>query len=298
MSTPVFDVPRLDGIAIDGKADDWGALGMCVNVMTDRKGYALTIADLDAAFRLGWNDMGLLVLVEVRDDKAVEAAGGDLWSRDGVEMFVAATRASRQYYQVVFAPGREAEHPELRTLPLDKRQDRPQDLVVQSARTRSENGYTLEVLLPWKNLGVTPRVGLEPAFQLYVNDADSPDGAGGYQVIWYPYNQAHHDPNAMYPIRLAQKAGPPVTAVATGYEHDGKVEVTVLAERELARRTVAICDAATGRSLARGRLKVEKGGRVVARFELPSPMTEWNALIGKDTLPVVKQTGDPHFAAF
>ena len=33
---PVFDIPRMEGVAIDGKADDWGGGGFRVEMMNDK----------------------------------------------------------------------------------------------------------------------------------------------------------------------------------------------------------------------------------------------------------------------
>ena len=70
--SPVFDVPRLDKIAVDGKPDDWGERGFKVEVLAPLEGAPRPPSDLGGAFRLGWDARGLLVLAMVRDDVASE----------------------------------------------------------------------------------------------------------------------------------------------------------------------------------------------------------------------------------
>ena len=61
----VYDIPRLDGIAIDGKASDWGQGGFQVDLLVPPGGDLKPVMDCDARMRLGWDADGLLVLVAV-----------------------------------------------------------------------------------------------------------------------------------------------------------------------------------------------------------------------------------------
>ena len=58
----VFDVPRLDGITIDGKGDDWGDGGFRGETLASSTYPIPSARDFDAAFRLGWETRGLLLL--------------------------------------------------------------------------------------------------------------------------------------------------------------------------------------------------------------------------------------------
>jgi len=292
---PIHDIPKLDKIVLDGKADDWGDRGFRVDLVADRKGQVRPLDEFDAKFRLGWNDEGLLVLVTVKAKAPVEAAGTDLWSGDSIEMFVAATRQSRQYYQVDIAPGVDSSHPELRKLVLDKREKRLGELEVQAARTKTADGYVCEVLLPWKPIGVDPKTGPVAAFQIYVNYYGD-QKTGKYQVTWHPYNEAHHDPNAMENIRLADKASPPVTTLASALDTDGQMVLTVIADKKRVGRKVTIT--LQDKTVGEGELK-EEGGRALLRLPMPAgPLQDWVAHIGKETLPVVKRHGGVHFQAY
>ena len=62
-------------------------------MMPNDHGYLKSPQDLDARFRLGWDQRGLLVLVTVPDDKPSEAQDITLlWSMDCVELFLADRR--------------------------------------------------------------------------------------------------------------------------------------------------------------------------------------------------------------
>ncbi|MFH1009363.1 MAG: serine hydrolase [Candidatus Latescibacterota bacterium] len=269
--SPVFDVPQLDKIKVDGDPADWGDRGFRAGALTSAEGETPPAADLDAGFRLGWDQRGLLVLVTVSDDVGLEHPdAGQLWLLDSVELFVAIERGSPQYYQVVFSPGFDPEHLDLRRSIHDHRRDKlsPERLTVEAARTRTKTGYVLEVLLPWENLAITPigavlasargeyeqmrrtRISVdvddEISFQLYVNDADDSDGRS--TVIWYPRFGTHANPSAMHRLRLMGAPG--------------------LAVSELAGRMVEV--RAGNQTLARGNL-VADAHHASAHFSLPMP---------------------------
>lgn len=63
--SPVFDVPRLHNIRIDGDPADWGDHGFRISVFASAEGKMPPAADFDAGFRLGWDEQGLLLLLTV-----------------------------------------------------------------------------------------------------------------------------------------------------------------------------------------------------------------------------------------
>ncbi len=86
----VSDVPRLDGITVDGDPADWGERGFRIELLTSAGLDMLPADDLEAECRLGWNGDGLLVLVSALDDVPYESRRGDaLWEADSIELFVA-----------------------------------------------------------------------------------------------------------------------------------------------------------------------------------------------------------------
>jgi acetyl esterase/lipase len=251
-----YDIPRLPDIVINGQADDWGDAGFRVEVLYDVKSPRRSCANLDARLRLGWNDRGLLGLVDVTDDTIVEAdEDANLWQLDSVEVFVATGVGELDLYQAVFAPGlapaREAARSSLSDFrPSPALKGKP--LSAQVARRRTEGGYALEFLLPWSNLARTPEPGATVALQVHVNDADRKEDAiwGRRTLFLHPAGGGcQWDTTKMVALRLAEQAGSPVTAVARA-EHEDFRRVRL--------------DIAALASMAGQRLTVSAGGVVLA----------------------------------
>ena len=279
-AAPLFDIPKLADMKIDGKADDWGDKGFRVDALCDVAGRARPPTDFDVAFRLGWNDAGLLVLVTVSDDIPLEPAEKpeDLWQGDSIEFFVATGRGAEQSYQVVVAPGRDPKKPELRSNISDYRAvgGKKEKLTVEAARTINDKGYVLEVLLPWKNLGIEPKEGVEFAFQLYANDVDKENER--FQALWYPRPDAHSDTHNTQRIRLAadKASRPEIVASAVAVDAEGKMEITLIAPDGLKDRIVFLMNGAEKVSqLTLNAL----AGRASAKISLPKATPPYGSLI-------------------
>jgi len=245
---PVFDVPKLEGITVDGRPDDWGAGGLCASLLAPVNGWSQAAAlrpadDHDVRIRLGWNDEGLLALVTLCDDEWLEHPD-DAWlfTHDAIEMFLGTRRGAPDFCQWVIAPGMVPDQTEVRWHSYDHRSDpaitdRP--LTIAVARTRSGQGCVLEVLLPWHQLGIEPAVGREVGFQLWVNDLDSADqGILTHHVPWHRLVGTNVGSDRMNRVRLATGASPP--------QHFG---------------AAVECDLDRGHPLPQGRLAARGGHR-------------------------------------
>jgi len=269
--TPLFDVPKLDGIVIDGKADDWGRRGFRVEAMAGPEGTLMPPDDLDSHFRLGWDGRGLLVLVSVIDDYPSESPNLTyLFLKDSVEIFLIERRGGKNMVQGVFAPGRAPGFDKPRFLPVDYRSQemkKKAEVSFPFARTLSNNGYVLEVLVPWSNLQIAPAVGRELGFQIYVNDTDR-DG-GEFHSVWYPAVGTFMDTQRAHRIRLAEAPGAPILGVVFGeYEMLRNVRISIRGAGELAGRPFTIRAGDT--VLARGTFGDHRG-RAHATVRLPMP---------------------------
>lgn len=260
---PVFDIPRIEHIAIDGHADDWGDGGLKVNMLCPMDGQPRPPSDIDARVRLAWDDRGVLVLAIVKDDCFVEDDNlNTLWQRDGLEIFLADKRGGARLMQAVIAPGVDGQHNELRYKLHDHRKDKTEkiDLGITAARGKTDGGYVMEILLPWSNIGVKPATGVEVGFTVFVNDMDKEGRLGN--LAWYPGVGVPMDPMKTYSLRLSDKAGEPVNAAARdGGDGMKAIRVTVAAAKELAGRKASL--EADGKTIASGELKEDAGWATV-----------------------------------
>ena len=273
---PIYDVPRMDSVRIDGKADDWGDGGLRVDLLMPVRGDLKVADDHDAAIRLGWNRAGLLLLVTVRDDVWVEYTSEDgLWRQDSIETFLAPRRGAPNNCQWVFGPGMDPRHPKPRWYHHDHRKDEalkklPAEAV--AARTKIKGGCVLEALLPWSPLAITPTVGREVAFQVWVNDVDRRDqNAPWYHAVWYPAVGTGTHTERMHRIRLAERPSPPMSVRTRGGYDIDRMEtcITAYARKDQAGRTVSLLHA--GKTLAERTLADHVSGRAVAEVRVPMP---------------------------
>ena len=285
---PVFDIPRLEKITIDGQVNDWGTNGFRVDAMVDSDGVARPASEFASRFRLGWDDRGLLVLVTVHDSTPVEEKNdAQFYLCDSVEMFIADQYCGQQAFQVVFVPGRIAGQRELRFHVYDRRVNdelKKTSIAIEAARTANAENYTLEVRVPWQNLGIKPEIGREIVFQLYVNDA-RPVGPR-LQNRWYPEVGDVGNTRLMYRLRLAeQPSSAAVVAVGASYERLRRTQVGVVATGALTGQVITV--RAANQELGSGSLITDGDG---SRLHLDFPMPARGKPYGPLTVQLAGQT--------
>jgi CubicO group peptidase (beta-lactamase class C family) len=267
---PVFDIPRLDGIGIDGDDADWGGRGFRIDILTDRDGAVRTPEDFDPVARLGWDARGLLVLVAVRDNAVhTSDAGKPLWNGDSVEVYFAPERGAKRLFEVVGAPESDGDGV-MRVHSCGYRNaPAPKNVTAQTAWKKSGQGYRMEMLLPWAAIGGMPRSGARPAVQICVNDADP--GGALFKAQWHPGADTHENTDAAHAVRPSRRASPPVTArVAGRYDEFAQTQARVVAVDTLAGSAVtAELDGARADAVL-----AEEAGRAVAAVTLPMPANE------------------------
>jgi hypothetical protein len=186
---PVFDVPRVGAIAIDGNLADWNDAGLKILTLTSAKGAPWPKATPPPTVVLGWNESGLIVGVTVHHPEPNEHDYvRHLFKGDSIEVFCAPRKGSRDRYMLVVSPGLDPKYPQPRHCffadPADEAERDLSHLSFQFGRRKTEDGYTAELLLPWSNLNVTPKPGLETALQIYVMESD--DGEKSKTAMWHP----------------------------------------------------------------------------------------------------------------
>ncbi len=150
-------------------------------------------ADLSAQVNLAWDDRGLSLRVDVRDDKLVFPAADEAqwWEKDSVEFWV-----NDRQYAVRFGPwgvnawasGGDTEG------------------IVTGYQPR-EGGYQITVLVPTRLMGEAGKVGVggRLRFAIGVNDCDGPPGREGQ--LYYPTTWVHSDPGTFASATLADASG-------------------------------------------------------------------------------------------
>jgi len=285
----IFNIPKIEGIVVDGSGEDWTEQGFRVEFLADPSGRVNPPDDFDVKFRLGWNQQGLLVLAAVRDNVAVERESlSRLWQTDCVEMMVSEHLGSMNRYQLVIASGADPEFKAVRQKIYDWRHPRYQtsELTAQSGSRVFEGGYVIETLLPWVNLGVEPNPGMELAFQFVANDddGDAKNSNGSLRVVWFSGINPSDRFN-MYRLRLSDKPGEAVLFRVDREIGLGRYEVSIRGSSELIGRPVALRSA--DKDIARGKLEL-KDERAYIQLSLDSEKyaDEWpqvDVVIGRKT---------------
>ena len=264
---PVIDVPKAPAA---GKLEellvsaDWG---LHVNVLAPLSMRQLREYQASPVLRIAWDQTGLLVLAKVADTTPVEAENDlQLATRDSVEVFVARADQPTRRHQVAISPGRAKAFPEPR-LRFNYGRDPEGDEkpTAEVVRKVDEQGYTLLVRLPWKNLQITPSLGGEVLVQVLVNEADE----SGSRVIsgWYPAGGAGRNPRNMYRVRLAEQAGPAAEMTAVGeYQKLRRAVIIIRGAEEMAGKQVSIKE--KDQTLATTSLQ-KVGSMVMGRVLLP-----------------------------
>ena len=283
-SGSVFNIPHIEhspthqGSVVVISDLDWGDKGFRVELMPNDAGEVKPATDFDPSFRLAWNEEGLLLLLTVRDKNIVEADDiEELWSRDSFEIFVAAKPGDAEYIHVMFSPGfsDKTRDPRFFMNPKVKSPIAPANLNLHVQYKPIAGGYKAEVIFPWQNLHLSPKAGDEVAFQLMVNDYDSPSGAGLraghplFNAVWFPASDTSRNSKSMHRIRLSDTASPPEGMTATAnYEKFLHTHVLVAAGPFAVGKKVRVLDGE--KELGQAELKLADG-RASTEFRLSMP---------------------------
>ena len=206
---PTFDIPRMENIIIDGKIDDWDDKGFHVRSVVSQAGQLRAAENFDPSFKLGWNDEGLLVLVLVKDDVISEHPdSGMLWLGDSVELFMAPDNKPDSVMQFTFSTGAHPKFTKVRKSFWAKGGAKvAKGLSADAAGGAIKGGYVVEVLLPWKNIGISPANGTEIGFQIFNNDKD--DSKERFKTAFHPLGHPMRK-KALHRLRLSRQPSKPV----------------------------------------------------------------------------------------
>ncbi|MBN1803710.1 MAG: hypothetical protein JW837_00525 [Sedimentisphaerales bacterium] len=143
--------------------------------------------DGSGTWRALWDSEALYVLVKVNDDSLTNDSGGgdNKWNDDSVEIYVDGDNSKDSSigdddHQYTFRwNNEELEEPSAIHHGATSLVD------VEYAVVTTENGYLLEVKLPWMSImGQLPTPGQEIGFDVWINDDDD-NGDRDSQISWY-----------------------------------------------------------------------------------------------------------------
>lgn len=137
--------------------------------------------DLSARVMLGWDDHNFYIAARVVDDVYVQGASEeDLFKGDSLEILID-TRVSRDYhqaslssddYQLGISPGQPTPGTDTEAYLWYPTSREGSQVKVKIGVTSTDNGYRIEVRIPWEIFGITPDIGDHYGFAISVSDND------------------------------------------------------------------------------------------------------------------------------
>ncbi|KKO11392.1 hypothetical protein LCGC14_0018730 [marine sediment metagenome] len=257
---PTFDIPNLDGAA--------RRQAFAVNLLSPISQPQDT-DDFDAQFTLGWSDDALLVGARIHDDDFVAAKDlKKLWGNQADCVLVYVKAPDGEMLRVVVEPGMTDDQPEPRIM-HEPHTNRTREATVQ--RRKLDDGYALQISLPWDLIGIEPAEGKDLRVQLIALDVDAAgEDMEMHGLMWYPATGTPENPMISYRVSLAQQASPAATALVTPVKNaHGLIDsIRVAARAERVGQTVTI--AGNGAVSGETALTIDRAGMAVAWIPLPA----------------------------
>ncbi len=273
-----FDLPRVEGIEIDGEADDWDGKGYGFEILLPQYGKHREAENHNASMKLGWTPEGLWFLVRVQDDVwHKKARTNDPIGPDHVDLYLRKARRGEEStaYHLTFSPKYD-------TSPLETSYyggleigpgNLDRSVVPLYAITGEGQHYVLEGMVPWESVGVEAEPGATPSFQLWVQDGDTRENEElrKHRASFHLGRGTSYNGNDMHDLRLVDDTDPRLrlSAVA-GYDLSTfRSYVKVMARGIRVGDEVAIKNGAE--VLATGVFEAEGPDRASANLVLPPP---------------------------
>ncbi|MFA9479818.1 sugar-binding protein [Phycisphaerales bacterium AB-hyl4] len=235
-------VPQIEAPPADADAT-WDGPALHVPLMLNEAHRVPNPDSFDAELKLGWTEAGLFLRVAVRDLTPSEHPDrNDLWRADSVELFVSTGVGDSDRYQLILASGADPEQDGLRMQFYDSRADRAVDLTAETSSAVHDEGYTIDVLLPWENLGLDAvEAGRELAFNAIVNDAGTEEAS--QWLGWHHHRDSSRNSRSMMPLKLTDGEGTQVllrTVLKEDHLDTDKSEAQFFAHPDLAGKTITL----------------------------------------------------------
>jgi hypothetical protein len=166
---------------IDGVFDEWNLDRYQVDRVVYGKSLWESESDLSGNFMIGWDENNLFIATRVKDDKYKQNAHEEeLFMGDSLEVLLDTSVSSDFYYkklnnddfQLGISPGspQPGTNPEAYLwFPKSLEGKRGQ---VKIGSTPTDDGYRVEVKIPWDLFGVNPVKGMHMGFAFSISDND------------------------------------------------------------------------------------------------------------------------------
>ncbi len=167
---------------IDGPWDEWNTTQYPLKNVVFGKANWTGSSDLQASYRVGWDNKYLYLAVKVFDDNYVQnATGAGLYKGDSIELLFSTDRSADSSgqgllatdYQIGISPGNPSVgknmeaylwYPKAKAGGLTK---------VKIGAISMTGGYRIEFAIPWSGFSVTPAKGQVFGFAVSVSDNDN-----------------------------------------------------------------------------------------------------------------------------
>ncbi len=196
---PVYVIPQKPDppIAVDGDLSEWVEVPNALFLGTlDHATYKPQMwtgpEDLSGTVRMAWRQEGLFLAVEITDDTLSQTERGrSMWKGDHVELYLDFTPYTEPHrrgfaegqFQISFSPGNfERTGDAVTDIAPEVYSHHPEGVDVSSiqyAAVRTKDGWTMEAMVPFAFLGVTPRQNLPLAGEVALSDSDSSESSQG-----------------------------------------------------------------------------------------------------------------------
>lgn len=169
---------------IDGGWGEWTATAYPMKTVVFGKANWSGADDLEASYRVAWDNQYLYIAVKVIDEKYVQNATGDnIYKGDSVELLLDvnlegdyySTQLSQDDFQLGIAPGKGDVGSNVEAFLWFPRSLTGGRSDIKIGAIKADGLYRVEFAVPWSLFGITPVQGTHFGFAVSVSDNDNPN---------------------------------------------------------------------------------------------------------------------------
>lgn len=196
---------------IDGRLGEWKQDRYLVENVVFGKSNHSGVDDLSGRAMIGWDDKNLYLGIRVIDERYVQnAKGADLFKGDSLDILLD-TNVPTDYYlgtlngddfQLGISPGSPNPNENVEAyLWFPKSSEGKRGEVITAARAR-DDGYVVEVAIPWSIFSVSPSHGQHFGFALSISDNDDKNQNVQQSMVSYVPIRTLSDPTTWGDLTL------------------------------------------------------------------------------------------------